>query len=118
MNTMKRLFGGLDVQYMIRAYILGAIFFAIVTTMTINRNAGAGEVAVVLGYFGLCTLLFPFAKLVWDRLKAIILGETFLILPIVFLYPAKIMVNAFLWGFALFVAPFGMAYIWFQTKGA
>lgn len=118
MNSMKRLFGGLDTRYMIRAYVLAVIFFAIMIAISVTKNTGASESAVVLGYFGLCTLLFPFAKLVWDQLKAIALGETFLILPIIFLYPAKVIVNLLLWSFALFIAPFGMAYIWFQTKEA
>jgi len=62
--------------------------------------------------------LFPFAKLVWDELKALALGDAFLISPIVFLYPAKFLINITLWGFALFIAPFGVGYLWFKTKAS
>ena len=122
MNSLKRIFGGISTQYMVRAYVLGAIFFGLVVVLLTSGlkpdGAGTGRMAVLIGYFAICTLLFPFSKLVWDQLKAMALGETFLILPVIFLYPAKFIVNYLLWGFALFVAPFGMAYIWFKTKAA
>lgn len=116
MNVLKRIFGGLNTQYMVRAYVIGAVFYALMIFIAFQGEKGVGEKSAVLLYFGLCTLLFPFAKLVWDQIKGFILGETFLILPIVFLYPAKLIVNVILFSFAVFIAPFGMAFIWFKTK--
>ena len=118
MDGLKRIFRGIDKQYMVRAYILGAIFYAIMLTFAFAGHKPAAQSAVLVVFGGICTLLFPFAKLVWDQLKTMALGQTVLILPIIFLYPAKILVNALLWSLALFIAPFGMAYIWFQTRAA
>ncbi|NPD17480.1 hypothetical protein HOY34_20040 [Xinfangfangia sp. D13-10-4-6] len=116
MNSLKRIFAGVDTRYILRAYLIGAILLAIVVGGFLSRTDNVGRAAAVLGYFTLCTLLFPFAKLVWDQLKSLVLGETVLFLPIVFLYPAKMIVNVLLWGAAVFVAPFGIAYIWFNTR--
>lgn len=118
MNGLKRIFGGLNTQYMVRAYIIGAVFYALMIFIAFQGEKGAAERSAVLIYFGACTLLFPFAKLVWDQLKGLALGEAFLILPIIFLYPAKLIVNLILFSFAVFLAPFGVAYIWFKTKEA
>ena len=103
---------------MVRAYVLGAIFYAIMLSFAFAGHKHAGQSAMLIIYGGICTLLFPFAKLVWDQLKTMALGQTVLILPIIILYPAKILVNFLLWFLALFIAPFGMAYIWFQTRAA
>jgi len=118
MNAIKRLLGGLSTQYLIRAYVLSALYLAFTVAIIFGlANAGA-EASVPLIYFGLCALLFPFAKHVWDELKGMVLGENFLILPIRLVYPAKIFINLGLWMFALLIAPFGIAYIWFRTKDA
>lgn len=116
MQGLKRIFGGLNRAYMIRAYLIAALFFALIVTLTLQGNKANSERAIIFTYFGLCVLLFPFAKLVWDALKGLVFGETIFILPVLFLYPAKLVVNLFLYCFALFVAPFGMIYIWFQTR--
>lgn len=118
MIGLKRIFGGISTQYMVRAYIIGAVIYALMIFISLQGEKDMATQSVVLAYFGLCTLLFPFAKLVWDQLKGLVLGETFLILPIIFLYSAKLIVNLVLFSFAVFIAPFGIVFIWFKTKEA
>jgi len=103
---------------MVRAYIIGSIFYALMIFISLQGDKSIGERSAVMAYFGLCTLVFPFAKLVWDQLRDLILGETFIILPIIFAYPAKLIINLLLFSFAIFIAPFGILFIWLKTKEA
>lgn len=118
MNAVKRLFGALTGAHLIRAYLLGLILLATFCWLFFKTTRPLGEVILTLGYFGLCTLLFPFAKLVWDELMSLVLGESIIIMPVLILYPMKLVVNVILWFFAIFIAPFGLAYIWWRTKDA
>ena len=116
MQILKRIIGGVNGRYMARAYLIGAAFLALMVYVALQGEKAATESAGAIAYFSLCLLVFPFAKLVWDELKALILGDTFLILPMILLYPAKLLINVVLFSFAVFIAPFGAAYIWYQTK--
>lgn len=116
MNGLKRALGGLNRGWMVRAWVIAAVFYGLMIFISLQGEKPLAERAAVMGYFGLCTLLFPLSKLVWDQLKGFVLGDSFLILPVIFLWPAKLVVNLFLFAFAVFVAPFGLAYLWFATK--
>ncbi|MFC0279932.1 hypothetical protein ACFOHK_15850 [Falsigemmobacter intermedius] len=116
MQSFKRILGGVNARYMVRAYLIGALFLALIIYTVMQGNKAAAGSAGTIAYFSLCLVVFPFAKLVWDELKALVLGDTFLILPMILLYPAKLLINVVLFSFAVFIAPFGVAYIWYQTK--
>lgn len=118
MNAFKRVFGAVSGAHLVRSYLLGLIFLALFCWLFFKTARPMGETILTLGYFGICTLLFPFAKLVWDQLKSLVLGESIILMPVILLYPLKLIVNLILWFFAIFVAPFGLAYIWWRTKAA
>lgn len=118
MNAFKRIFGALSGSHLVRSYLLGLMFLAAFCWLFFKTERPMSETVLTVAYFGLCTLVFPFAKLVWDELKLLVLGESIILMPALILYPLKLMVNAILWVFALFVAPFGLAYIWWRTKAA
>lgn len=116
MNGFRRALGGLNRGWMIRAWVIAAVFYGLMVFISLQGEKPLAERAAVMGYFGLCMLLFPWAKLVWDELKGFVLGDSILILPAIFLWPAKLLVNLCLFAFAVFVAPFGLAYLRFATR--
>jgi len=112
MNVLRRIFAGVHRPYLIRAYMIGFLFFALIGGMALNaKPANIGLIVTS----ALSTLLFPFAKLVWDELRNLVLGNNMIIMPILVLFPLKLFVNAFLWGAAILVAPLGILYLWFRT---
>lgn len=116
MEAIKRIVGTVDRTYLVRAYIIGGIFFVL---WFLFIKAGAQDpigfvIYILLGL--ITTALFPFAKLTWDELWRFAFGNTMFILPIIFLYPAKIVINALLWIFAFLIAPLGILYLAFRTR--
>lgn len=116
MNFVKRIFGAVDGGYLVRAYLISAIFLAFFIWVVFNSIAPIYSETVDPFWLALCFLLFPFAKLAWDEVASLLLGNNVLFLNAVFLYGAKIVINTLLWGFAWIVAPLGILYLAFRTR--
>lgn len=120
MNFVKRIFGSVQPRYLIRAYVLSAAFMAFMTWMMLSLD-GAKPMhyrAATLAVFGVGALLFPFSKLVWDEIKRVMMGETVFFMNAILLMVLKVLVNFFLWGFSIFIAPLGILYLWFRSRNA
>ena len=117
MNFLKRVFDGVKPAYLIRAYIIGAAFFGLFLYIAIAGLSQAGTVRPVqIVMMAICTLLFPFAKLVWDEVMELMRGRTFYVMPMLPLLFVKFVINGVLWACAPLIAPLGILYIWFRTR--
>ncbi|MGU3575655.1 hypothetical protein ACLBWZ_08980 [Brucellaceae bacterium C25G] len=111
---LGRIINGVERRYLIRAWLIGACFFALMAVVAFQGKNGVQIVPLL--YFAVCTLLFPFSKLVWDELKNLIMGQNIFFMNALILMVLKLFINALLWSFAPFVAVVGIGYIWFRTK--
>ncbi len=116
MRTFQRIFSGVRTSYLIRAYIIGAIFFLLMASVSLSAQAKNGTPYGAITFAALSTVLFPFAKLVWDELRDLAIGNNMIFMNAILLFMLKWFVNAFLWTFAIFVAPLGVLYLWFRTR--
>lgn len=103
-------------SYLVRSYLIGLIFFALIVVMTFGAENRSGTPIGLLVYAALSTLLFPFAKLVWDELRDLAFGNNIVLMNAIFLFMLKLFINLFLWAFAIFVAPLGILYLWFRSR--
>jgi hypothetical protein len=123
MNFIKSIFGGVDQRFLVRAYIISAALLAY-ALWWFSTQAGlqSYQKAVMFGYSILSALLFPFAKLVWDELRDMLLGNNGIVhfgwWAIAVNFVLKIMVNVLLWFFAIGIAPLGVLYLWLRNQGA
>ncbi len=114
MNFVKRIFGAVDRGYLVRAYLISA---TIMVGWIVWANANFRfPTTFDLFFIPAATLLFPFAKLAWDEIKNLVLGQTVIFFNAIFLYAAKIFINVLLWVFAPIVAPLGILYLAFRTR--
>lgn len=118
MNFIKRIFGGLNTSYLIRAYLISLYWFAPLMIMEIYfaLNSERGVNFPFVAFATVSTLLFPFAKLVWDELSELLLGNNIFIMDAFFSILLKLFISAILWVFAIFIAPFGILYLWHRTR--
>ncbi|WP_138983494.1 hypothetical protein [Agrobacterium tumefaciens] len=115
MNFLRRIFGGVQPSYLIRSYLMGVVVFALMMSMLSVEAQTGSPVALVI--FSLAsTLLFPFAKLVWDELRNLALGNNILFMNAIVLFMLKLLVNLLLWACAIVIAPIGILYLWFRTR--
>lgn len=104
MEFVRRIFGAVEPRYLIRAYIFGGLFFALMLPMSLKAPG-------LLVYYLICTALFPFAKMVWDAAMNTMRGNTMFIMPALILIVLKLFINAMLWCFAPFIAPIGIFFL-------
>ncbi len=117
----KRIFGAVEPRYLTRAYLvsLALLIYAIwyfATQATLQPH----QRGIMLAYAALSAILFPFAKLVWDEIRDTIMGNTVLSYDgwaVLVSFVAKIIINVLIWFCAILIAPLGVLYLWFRTRG-
>lgn len=114
MELVRRIFGGVDRAYLIRAYVIGIVLFAAYAWFVSQGTTPAPTGIYV--YFAISTLLFPFSKLVWDEIMSLMLGRNMFVMNAVFMIVIKLFINVLLWGCAVFVAPLGILWLWHRTR--
>lgn len=115
MDFVSRIFGAINPRFLARSYLLGAAIFALVTWLSLQADGDLGRAlpAILLGVVS--TLLFPFAKLVWNSARDFIMGDNLVVMNALVVFAAKFAVNLVLWMFAVLVAPIGVIYLWRRT---
>lgn len=112
-SIITKTFGGLTKQYYVRHFVFGLIFAAFFVFMQVTQPKEFSEAAPLFLIVALNTFLYPYARFVYDSIIRFIMGETLLItalLPALFF---KIITMALCWGLAIFIAPLGLAYLYF-----
>jgi len=112
---MKRIFGAMNRRYLVRAYLIGLAFFTLMMVLVWDSQPDTAR-AKIIGLLIVNLLLFPFAKFAWDELRDFIRGDSVIIQFAIFHFFFKYIVNGFLFATATFIAPFGIAYLWFRTR--
>ncbi len=121
MNFVRSIFGAVDRRYLIRAYVISIALLAYAIWAFSNQiGLQNHQKALMFGYAILSAILFPFAKLVWDELRDMLLGNSSIIhfgwWTIAINFMLKIMVNVLLWFFAIGIAPLGVLYLWLRNR--
>ena len=108
-NIVKMIFASVDRGDLIRSYILGFLYMAIVvaphTFMYWHRDTT-----------WITLLLFPFAKLVWDGVMNTLIGNNVYIFPIWIIYLWKFTKYYILIKCIWFICPLGIAYLLFINR--
>lgn len=113
-QIIAKTFGGLTKQYYIRQFIFGLIFPAI---FLFAFSQGSQEVTMSLGTIGLFivnTFLYPYSRFVYESIVDFIMGGNVFWVNAIMLLVVKIFTMALCWSFALFIAPIGLAYLYFH----
>jgi hypothetical protein len=109
---IQKTFGGLTKQYYFRQLFFGAIFSAIIIFMTSRGNLppmyGVWAFAIV------CTLLYPYSRYVYESVVGFIMGENVFFTSAIFMMLIKYLTMSLCWVFAIFIAPIGLAYLYFH----
>lgn len=109
MSSFKRIFAGIDLAYLIRAWLLGGLLAAAVGASLISRSSFSEPIQFA-AFLALCWLLFPFSKLAWDWLFRAT-GTNF-VLPLGLGLILKLFVNAVLFAVAPFAGLAGVLIAW------
>lgn len=111
-------FGGLTKACYIRHFFFGLLITAIFIIFMID---GYEEGKFPLGmsiWLVISTFLYPYARFVYEGIAGFILGENVFILPAFIMLSSKLLTMILCFGFAIFIAPIGLAYLYYRNSKA
>ena len=111
-DFIKCTFGGLKMSYLFRQYIFGALIFAFLYYVATSNNRTL-DIATI-AFFTINTLLYPYARFVYENVVDFIVGDNVFFVSAIFMMITKCITMLICWWAAVFVAPLGLAYIYYQ----
>lgn len=117
---IQKTFGGLSGQYLFRQYLFSIGLAALFIYMA---NSGAQQhghtvTAGTMLWFIINMLLYPYSRFVYERVVGFVMGNNVFFVNAVFMMIAKIFTMMVCWMCAIFIAPLGLAYLYFHHSKA
>jgi hypothetical protein len=115
--VISKTLGGLSASYYFRQFLFGAIFPVFIYAMT---NGGKHPLQLnMIALLVVNTLLYPYARFVYEGIVGFLLGNNVFFVNAVLMLVTKAFTMLLCWVFALFIAPIGLAYLYYtHTKAA
>ena len=113
MEKFKNIFRSLDRSWLIRHYIFGFVWFAVLFYLSFNIR---GFFPFAFSFFLLNFLLYPFAMFVYESLVDLIMGDNIFLIPILLMLIWKIVRFFFVWFLAIPIGVIGLAYLFFTVN--
>lgn len=110
-DIIKKTIGGLSFQYYFRQLFFGAILAALVVFMILNSNStlDLGQTAFLI----ISTLLYPYSRFVYESIVHFFMGDNVFFVNAILMLTVKLITIAICWSFAIFIAPLGLAYLYY-----
>jgi len=112
-----KFFGGLNPAYFFRHLVFGIILGAVFIAGKANSPTGLefGELLMMV----VSTLLYPYSRFVYESIVRFILGENRIFANALLWMIVKVMTMCICWFMAIFIAPVGLAFLyWRNTRQA
>jgi hypothetical protein len=108
---IAKTFGGLSASYLLRQFIFGLIFpVAIFSILNDGKHPLQLSMIVMLV---VNTLLYPYSRFVYESVMNFIVGDNVFFVNAILLLAFKFMTMMLCWTLAVFIAPLGLAYLYF-----
>ncbi len=64
------------------------------------------------------TILYPYSRFVYESIVGFIMGQNVFFVNAIFMLTVKFMTMTICWAFSIFIAPAGLAYLYFHHSKA
>lgn len=115
MGFIGKTLGGLSAAYYFRHFVFGAVISGLYFYLA--RQAPTGIATGLIVFLLINMLLYPYARFVYEQVIGFIMGDNVFFINAVVMLVAKFITMVLCWGFSIFIAPIGLAYLYFyHTK--
>ena len=113
--VIQKTFGGLTPSYYFRQLAFGSLFLALNLWMMARYGHGQTTKMVVSSiFFIVTTALYPYSRFVYESIVGFIVGRNTFFVNVFFMMFVKLMTMALCWAGAIFIAPIGLAYLYYH----
>jgi len=111
-EIIRKTFGGLSAQYYIRQLFFGSLFAALIVYVMLSgeRPVQFGMIAFLV----INTFLYPYSRFVYESVVGFIMGNNIFFVNAIFMIVMKVFTMMLCWSFAIFIAPIGLAYLYYH----
>lgn len=114
--VIQKTLGGLSRPYYFRQFVFGLLPAAFFFFMS-SQN-GHSVPSGMLVFIVLSTLLYPYSRFVYESIMGFIMGNNMFLVNAVFMLVAKFITMVMCWAFSIFIAPVGLAYLYYHHTKA
>jgi glucan phosphoethanolaminetransferase (alkaline phosphatase superfamily) len=111
-------FGGLSRSYYIRQFLFGAAFSALIFWVVGSAHGGQSIKPGLVFYAVVNTLLYPYSRFVYESVVGYVMGNNVFFVNAVVMLFVKAITMTLCWTMAIFVAPVGLAYLFWRNSRA
>lgn len=112
--VIQKTFGGLSPQYYFRQLFFGLLISSFVFVMALRGKQGIPFVMLFIVVVN--TFLYPYSRFVYESVVGFIIGNNVFFVNAIFMLITKCFTMIMCWSFALFIAPVGLAYLYFHNN--
>ncbi|HJV87443.1 MAG TPA: hypothetical protein VJ698_18385 [Noviherbaspirillum sp.] len=114
--VIQKTLGGLSAPYYFRQMFFGLLLAGFVYVMSTRGGHG-----IPIGMWFLIivnTLLYPYSRFVYESIVGFLMGENIFVVHALLMLLVKTLTVLLCWGFAIFVAPIGLLYLYIYHSRA
>lgn len=111
-DILRKTFGGLSTRYYVRHLFFGALFAALMISGIINGNKPVQ--ASVIAFIAINTFLYPYSRFVYENVIGFVIGNNAIFVGALLMIIVKTITMMLCWSFAIFIAPIGLAYLYYH----
>ncbi len=116
LRFLSKTFGGLSRSYYLR-HLVFALVMATLFIGMLSQGSGPAIKPEIYVLFFINTLLYPYSRFVYESLVGFIVGNNVFFVNAVLMLIAKFMTMVMCWSMAIFIAPFGLVYLyWYHSR--
>lgn len=115
-SFLLKTFGGLTRSYYIRQLIFGSLFAILIFSVAANSPTGLMGKPGLIVMAIVCTLLYPYSRFVYESVVGYVMGENVFFVNAILMLMVKGFTMAMCWSFAIFIAPVGLAYLYWHNS--
>ena len=108
--------GGLSIQYYFRQFFFGLVIAAFIFFMS-TQDGRSMPIGMLL-FTIVSTLLYPYSRFVYESIIDFVMGKNVFFVNAILMLITKFFTMAMCWAFAIFVAPIGLAYLYYHHSKA
>ncbi|TMU69388.1 hypothetical protein FGA82_30465 [Pseudomonas fluorescens] len=115
-SFLSKTFGGLTTSYYIRQLVFGSLFAIMILSLAAHSPTGLMAKPGLIFMSIVCTLLYPYSRFVYESAVGYVMGENVFFVNAILMLMVKGFTMAMCWSFAIFIAPIGLAYLYWHNS--